>query len=327
MFALGWQCFRSAVEGPLDVPMSSAQTVSLSGAAIWDRPLASPRRLTAAPRLASWMASSHPDQVALASYLDALEDDLGVGAQRPAPPLAIELHVGLPAELSLLEHRDLDNFLYPVAHRLGHDAIVAAFARKDHARRSTISMESAVPGCLSGEDWSHVQVRTEASTSTLAWKEEVFEQVAALVTVGDFTSPLELQIRFSVGPTRNWVNLWKPAIDSLGAVLGMPQPSRRFAPADGRIVALGLHRSSDATLGTAVLLDVWWRTRVLYRLVNEHGDGIGDAVEMDDAIAEGLQICANAGTPGSVVDIVHLGVPVCSIRVAPSGLTIVHVDG
>ncbi|WP_396913469.1 hypothetical protein [Mycolicibacterium sp.] len=35
-----------------------------------------------------------------------------------------------------------------------------------------------------------------------------------------------LELGFTVGPSRNWLNLWKPAVDSLGALLGHEQPFR-----------------------------------------------------------------------------------------------------
>lgn len=32
--------------------------------------------------------------------------------------------------------------------------------------------------------------------------------------------PVRMQMSFTVGPGRNWLNLWKPAIDALGKILG-----------------------------------------------------------------------------------------------------------
>jgi hypothetical protein len=48
-------------------------------------------------------------------------------------PLVVELTVGLPPEIPLTSGgRDLDNYLYPVAHRLGPHRLSAVFARKIH---------------------------------------------------------------------------------------------------------------------------------------------------------------------------------------------------
>ena len=65
---------------------------------------------------------------------------------------------------------------------------------------------------------------------------------------------------FRVGPGRAWHNLWKPAIDALGVVLGVPGP-RRWHPRDGRITELGLTVEVIEALGWDVLIDYWWQAR------------------------------------------------------------------
>jgi hypothetical protein len=72
--------------------------------------------------------------------------------------------------------------------------------------------------------------------------------------------PVDIHIAFRVGPHRNWANLWKPAIDALGGVLGVDNPARPFAPRDDRITELGLQHSIDPSLGHAVQVGVWWRS-------------------------------------------------------------------
>lgn len=42
--------------------------------------------------------------------------------------------------------------------------------------------------------------------------------------------PVHLDIVFGVGPTRSWLNLWKPTVDALGALLGQPCSSRAWHP-------------------------------------------------------------------------------------------------
>lgn len=50
-----------------------------------------------------------------------------------------------------------------------------------------------------------------------------------------------MQIAFGVGVSRNWLNLWKPTIDSLDPLLGRAATTRVWHPLDGRITELGLH--------------------------------------------------------------------------------------
>jgi hypothetical protein len=55
---------------------------------------------------------------------------------------------------------------------------------------------------------------------------------------------------------RNWINLWKPAGDALGPLLGEPDPRNAYNPADGRITNLALHLASDHALGNDVRIAV-----------------------------------------------------------------------
>lgn len=48
------------------------------------------------------------------------------------------------------------------------------------------------------------------------------------------------------------MNLWKPTIDALGALLGVSSPARPWHPQDGRVVRLSLHCLIDAALGNDV---------------------------------------------------------------------------
>jgi len=67
-----------------------------------------PTQLRLQPRLASWNAAGHPDQVRLRA---ALEDasELLKGALAPLDvPLAVRLDVGLPSTVPLLGEHDLE---------------------------------------------------------------------------------------------------------------------------------------------------------------------------------------------------------------------------
>ena len=102
-----------------------------------------------------------------------------------------------------------------------------------------------------------MRVRTSVSASTKEWKAQV--NAACAVAAPDLEAgPLIVDIEFRVSDRRNWSTLWKPAIDSLGPCLGVPDPTRPYMPADDRIVSLGLHRRIDNELGWDTELRVWW---------------------------------------------------------------------
>ena len=141
--------------------------------------------LTRQPQLASWHAASHPAQLAMTDFLDHAEQDLQDQLQAPSPR-ALELHVGLPPTTRLLDHHDLDNYPYPLAHRRRPGRIVSACARKWHADQLIAVSSRPVP------------------TGT----------------------PMSVVIGFRCGPGRNWLNLWKPTIDALGPLGPLGQRQR-----------------------------------------------------------------------------------------------------
>ena len=153
---------------------------------------------------------------------------------------------------------DLDNFLTPLAKALG-DGRVCSY----RAERSSTTPSALVLGpahrrrTAAGEGWSFRAARTRSSATTEAWKREVAEAVGHHDDAeGD--DRLEVELAYRVGPGRAWINLWKPAIDALGGILGLVG-TRRWHPRDDRIVALSLHREVNDTLVHAVELGVWWR--------------------------------------------------------------------
>ena len=98
------------------------------------------------------------------------------------------------------------------------------------------------------------RVRTTASTSTTAYKQQISDQPgdAAELPAG----PIALELAFRVGPRRNWLDLWKPTIDALDRLLGRAHPDREWHPRDGRITEFGLHRTIDAAFDNDVVITV-----------------------------------------------------------------------
>jgi hypothetical protein len=211
--------------------------------------------------VASWDRADHPSQRALSAFLDSLEPLLRPALQQPANPVALALDIGLPTGTPLTSGgRDLDNYLFPIVARFGPARFAAAFACKHHGR----SAIAVGPAQLADDDppghWAQGSVLLTASSDTAAWKQQLAAGLAASTNLRVLPpGPAAIHIAFRVGPYRNWANLWKPAIDALGGVLGVDNPARPFAPRDDRITELGLQNSIDPSLGHAVQVDVWWR--------------------------------------------------------------------
>ena len=215
-------------------------------------------RLDHEPVLESWNAADHPDQVRLRTYLGGVTRQLLDAEWAKTGPRAVELIVGLP-ECTPLDRggRDLDNYLYPLVRHFGAERIGAAFARKAHQKGSTLAV---VPVAALAEpvEESQLTVRTSVSATSAAWKAVIHEACARTVTGPLPPGPVGVRLQFGVSAARNWAALWKPAIDALGPVLGMPHPAQPYRPDDDRIVDLHLHRSIDDTLGHDVIVRAWW---------------------------------------------------------------------
>lgn len=212
-----------------------------------------------APRLASWDAKTSRSQIALGEYLDHISEVTREPlAMETNAGLALELLVALPPSVDIASGGyDLDNFLYPVAQRLGAGRFASVWGSKGRGARSIIRIGRAVPESGESDGWRFATATTDVSTATVAWKRQIAGQVADALRAPD--GPVEMHISFILSSRRNWAWLWKPAIDALGPILGVDDPMRPFHTRDDRIVRLGLHRTIDDTLRNRVRLGIWWR--------------------------------------------------------------------
>lgn len=220
-------------------------------------PTSPPLRVPVLPRLASWNKADDPDQVQLGEYLAAADELLRPRYQRLTGPLALRLDVGLPQAAGLLDQRDLDNYLLPLATRLNRataDGLTCAWGTKQHSASSYVRIEQAIPETASPPfDCCHT-VHTDASAQSEAFKKQIRDQLSAASPLPP--GPVHMQLSFRVGPNRNWLNLWKPTIDALGHILGHAPAAGPWAPLDGRIVNLGLHCRVDPSMGNDLLIAI-----------------------------------------------------------------------
>jgi hypothetical protein len=211
--------------------------------------------LRAVPQLASWDRAGSPGQVRLAQFLAEVDVVAGPSVVGAAGPLALELVVGaVPGATLDRDGRDLDNYLFPIVQRLGATRFTAVFGRKAYGA-STLAIAPAVPV-------EHVVAPQFAVTLKGSYIEQRWKQALRdrLLQAGAGTAPpgpLAVDIAIATGPGRNWANVWKPLIDSLGPLLG-ENPHRPFHPNDDRITALSLFHRVDATLGHDVEVALWW---------------------------------------------------------------------
>jgi hypothetical protein len=169
--------------------------------------------------------------------------------------LAVELTVGLPGRLPLTYGgKDLDNYLFPLAQRLGPERIAAMFGRKIHGP-SSLAVGHAKPNCCASLPQFSAQIA--GSYVRKEWQMHVRDQILQAQDELPGAGPVGLAIGVTTGPGRNWANIWKPLIDSFGPVLG-EDPNRPFHPNDDRITDLGLHHHINTDIGHDVIITAWW---------------------------------------------------------------------
>lgn len=209
------------------------------------------------PQVLSWDAAGTWAQQRLIPYRKEIAAQF---AQVTGDSLSFRLDCGLGPTTNLEAAGDLDNLLIPVIDALGRPRFVAAWGTKNAGTVSRLAVgpPTALPRDSLGK-WGHARVLTTASPSTEAWKQQIADQVASAPALPARGSAA-LIVAFQVGPGRAWHNFWKPSIDALGHVLGLPGP-RRWHPRDGRIIELGLSAQVDASLGWNIVIDYWWQPR------------------------------------------------------------------
>src|SRR5690349_11805476 len=206
------------------------------------------------PQLASWDRAGHPSQVKLARFLARVDVIAGPVMSTVGSRIAIELIVGFSDGVSLTEGgHDLDNYLFPVASRLGPQRVAAIFGRKIHGP-SSLAVGPAQPD--TAQATPQFSARIAGSAERQQWKQQLHDRLAGQAAAID-PGPAGLTIAVTTGPGRNWPGLWKPLIGAFGPVLG-EDPTRPFHPHDGRIVSLGLHHTIDTGLAHDVIIDAWW---------------------------------------------------------------------
>jgi hypothetical protein len=222
-------------------------------ATVYRRPVGVVRQ-SVKPQLASWDRAGHPSQVKLAHFLAHVEAVAGPVLAAVSGRVAAELIVGLSDGVSLIDGgHDLDNYLFPVAQRLGPERVAAIFGRKIHGPSSL----AVGPAQLdTAEATPQFSTRMAGSYERKEWKQTLHDQLAAQAATIE-PGLVSLTVALTTGPGRNWASLWKPLIDAFGPVLGEDH-TRPFHPHDDRIVSLGLHHTIDTGIAHDVIIDAWW---------------------------------------------------------------------
>jgi hypothetical protein len=117
-----------------------------------------------------------------------------------------------------------------------------------------VRIEQALPASTNPPYDRCITVRTSASLRFLAFKEQISDQLEGAILLAP--GPVRMQLAFTIGPGRNWLNLWKPVIDALGKILGRAPTAARWSTLDDRIVDLGLHCQVDPRMSNDAVIAI-----------------------------------------------------------------------
>lgn len=210
------------------------------------------------PLVDSWERKDSSSQVRLQKYLDSVALALEPLPERALLYIALDVSVKEPGQL--LRHYDLENYLTPVARRLGHQRFTHAMARKTIAGVSEIrsGYAATLDMDLTGHGWNHFACSAGSGPDTKRWKAALRDRLAAAGAETMPDGPVAVHLAWRCSSARNWVALWKPTGDAMGPVLGEPDPRNPFNPADDRITELHFHVTRDDSLGHDVDVGMWW---------------------------------------------------------------------
>jgi hypothetical protein len=169
-------------------------TVTMTGMAMIFRRPEGAVRLKVAPQLASWDKAGAASQLRLAGLLDHVVEVAGPVVAAASGRVAVELTVGLPGHQPLIDGaRDLDNYLFPVAQRLGPQRVAAMFGRKAHGP-SWLAVSPAEPEETAAPPLFSARMR--GSYERTAWKQELHDRLmqAGVTAVGPGPAGLEIAV-------------------------------------------------------------------------------------------------------------------------------------
>lgn len=213
------------------------------------------------PRLASWNANDHPDQIRLKAYLDDLRKRIGDIPKQEN--LYIALRVDVQDERKLIRHHDVENYLTPLfgSKWFDHRQFPLVIGAKHVGNGSTLTigtMQLQDANTLE-QSWHHLSMNVGSSPTSQAWKQrlnEFAEQANPGIIPAD--QHIEFHMAYRCSSRRNWVSLWKPTGDALSPILGY-SGKNKYNPHDDRITSIHFHRFYDESVGNDVYVGLWWR--------------------------------------------------------------------
>jgi len=217
------------------------------------------------PLKASWEKSTDASQIRLREYRQIVREAFGTKLNHDG--LYLDLRVGLPESVNLLDGNDLENYLTPLFECgcLPAMQFRLVTAEKSSGGKSRLSVGIAEQEGTSSDlcGCCHFSIYPNAKPSNeKVFKMELHSAVAACGHPALPDGEVELHVAWRCALSRrSWFRLWKSTGDVLGPILGAYQRKNQFDPKDDRITKLVFHFLPDESLIDRLQIGMWWRMR------------------------------------------------------------------
>ena len=210
------------------------------------------------PLLACWESKTHPAQMRMQAHLESLTAQLAVIKELDSG-LCLEYDIDVERPERMFRHHDLENYLTPIAQRLGGRKFSLARARKYVGGGSRLRIST----CRKQErrmesQWPTVSTTIAGSVDRKEWKSSLVDCVSEHLSEPLGPGLVHLEVAWRTNPELNWTRLWKPTGDGLGPLLGYSRVGASFHPQDDRITSIGFHLTHDPLIKRSVELVMAW---------------------------------------------------------------------
>jgi hypothetical protein len=217
------------------------------------------------PLKASWEKSTDPSQVRLRDYRQRVRESVISALSHDC--LYLNLRVGLPHTINLLNGNDLENYLTPLFEcgclPASQFRLVTAEKSSGDSSVLTVGVAEVSDSNTEMSDYCNFSIcPTTTPANDRLFKEELHSAVAACGQSALPDGEVELHVawRCALG-RRSWFRLWKSTGDALGPILGAYKRKNQFDPRDDRITKLVFQFLPDESVGDRLQIGMWWRMR------------------------------------------------------------------
>jgi hypothetical protein len=200
----------------------------------------------------------HAAQARLVEYLTDFSQRV-LPLPDTALPLYLHLHVHVPRETNVLHGYVLETFLAPLFGARWLDgyrfSLVIGTKGLEQPSQLTIGLAHPTSDRLGPPSCAPAP---NAAPGSVEWVEGLRRELAAVSPLPLPEGPVHLALGARCSAKRNWVALWKPAIDAMGPILGYDRTGEPHRPRADHLTRVAFHRHTSDEADEVVQLEYRW---------------------------------------------------------------------